>query len=208
MLDLTLNTEDKENFITKVFLKDEGSKLVVQFADSHLEERDFTVQELNAVFAFMEEQYHQYKVDYVKRCHSGIVQATIKSILEALLAVGGIYLTSSISMPDILKMMIIMTIICGSLYFQQIWSLKAKCCSYLLRKMNVVETFLSHKEDFKIKVLDPNTNEIEDWYLLTLSGIDEIEDARFVSSLASSLSDDVRVEESLKTTMALKKKMK
>lgn len=208
MLDLTLIAADRKNFITKVYLKEDENKFVVQFADSHTIEKDFTVCDLNETLHSMEEQYQQYKVPYVQKCSSVIMNATLKSILEVFVAIGSIYITSTIPMPDALQAILVLAIVCGSFYLQKLWSLQAKCCEYLIRKIKVVETFLAHKEDFKIKVLDPNTDAIEDWYLLTLSGIEEVEDARLVTSLASSFTDEIREEESLKTTMVLKKMMK
>lgn len=201
MINMAPNKEESSKFITNFYLKDDFSKFVIRFADDRIEERKFTFDEMNKVMLEMENQFYSYESNYTESCRRMIFDSTLKSILELLVAVGGIYFTSSINIPNVLKIAIILSIFCYSFYTQKILSLKSKIGSYCLKRVAIIREFLENKESFKIKFLNPKTNQIEDWYLLNLSGIDEIYDSKLVTDLSSIINDDLKEEESLKMTL-------
>lgn len=64
MIDLTTRTEDKDKFITKIYLKEDNPKYCVVYASGRTEEYDFTIHNFNATLLTMERQYHEYKEEF------------------------------------------------------------------------------------------------------------------------------------------------
>lgn len=207
MINLALNDDDKKNFITAVLLDENGDNLSIIYADNHVVEEMFDVDRLNDIWCLMEEQFWKYKDDFVKRCNKESLQAILKSIFESILAVGSLYFTCSIEMPIVLKGLIIIFISWISIYYQRIWSLESKINNYLVNKVGIIERFLENKDKFKIQITDSRDGKKHDWYLLTLSGIDEVPDIRTLNLIGKSLTTEVKEDERKNTERFLSKKM-
>lgn len=207
MINLALNDDDKKNFITAVLLDENGDNLSIIYADNHVVEEMFDVDRLNDIWCLMEEQFWKYKDDFVKRCNKGSLQSILKSVFESILAVGSLYFTCSIEMPIILKGLIIIFISWISIYYQRIWSIESKINNYLVNKVGIIERFLENKDKFKIQITDSRDGKKHDWYLLTLSGIDEVPDIRTLNLIGKSLTTEVKEDERKNTERFLSKKM-
>lgn len=57
MIDLTLNTKDRDSFITKLYLKENSNKFVVRYASGRLDEQDFTVHNFNVMLYRMKNNF-------------------------------------------------------------------------------------------------------------------------------------------------------
>lgn len=208
MINLTTEEKDKDSFITKVYLKEESPKYCIQYASGRIEEQDFSVHNLNATLLIMESQYHQYKEAFFKDQAKKANKAVLDKLIEGLLAIIGIALTISIDMSQIIKLFISLIIVVASIFYQKSKTLENAECGRNIDVLSITETFLANKEQFKIRVMDPITHTEEDWYLLTLSEIELLQNKREVTLLANTITDEMRVEESQTTTATLKKKWK
>ncbi len=208
MIDLTSKEEDKKNFITKVALKEGTSDYIIYYADGHEESKLFTIPSLNETFMNMEKQFFEYKDEFTKREFDVAKKATLKKLMEAIMALASVYLTTAIDMPDFLKVLIIMLVAVGSVCYQRTQSDVEHMARNNINVILTAEEFLAHKDKFNIKITNPSNGKEEDWYLLTLSDIEEVYEPRLVSKLASSITPDVCDEERHITEETLKLKMK
>lgn len=208
MIDITKNTEDKDKFILGVALKDDENKYVIKYASGRSENCDFTVSSLNQVLGLMEEQYLEYRDDYIKEILKENKRATMKQLIEALLAILGVYLSASMPLPNILKILIICVLVVSSMCYQKEQSEKVDYNRYAAGVILSADEFLKMKDNFKVRIVDPNTGLEEDWYLLTLSDIQAIVDPKLVGKIAKTITPDMKEEEEHNTTEILEKRMK
>ncbi len=208
MIDITKNTEDKDKFILGVALKDDENKYVIKYASGRSENCDFTVSSLNQVLGLMEEQYLEYRDDYIKEILKENKRATMKQLIEALLAILGVYLSASMPLPNILKILIICVLVVSSICYQKEQSEKVDYNRYAAGVILSADEFLKMKDNFKVRIVDPNTGLEEDWYLLTLSDIQAIVDPKLVGKIAKTITPDMKEEEEHNTTEILEKRMK
>lgn len=208
MIDITKNTEDKDKFILGVALKDDENKYVIKYASGRSENCDFTVSSLNHVLSLMEKQYLEYRDDYIKEILKENKRATMKQLIEALLAILGVYLSASMPLPNILKILIICVLVVSSMCYQKEQSEKVDYNRYAAGVILSADEFLKMKDNFKVRIVDPNTGLEEDWYLLTLSDIQAIVDPKLVGKIAKTITPDMKEEEEHNTTEILEKRMK
>lgn len=208
MIDLTTRPEDKDKFITKIYLKEENPKYCVVYASGRTEEYDFTFHNFNATLLAMETQYHEYKEAFFYAQAKMANKAALNKLIEGLLAILGVALTVSIDMSEVIKIFISLIIVVGSIFYQKMKTIENAECGKKIDVLATTEAFLANKEQFKIKVLDPITNTEEDWYLLTLSDIELLDNKHQLSLLGATITDEIRAEESKNTTATLKKKWK
>lgn len=208
MIDITKNAEDKDKFILGVALKDDENKYVIKYASGRSENCDFTVSSLNHVLSLMEKQYLEYRDDYIKEILKENKRATMKQLIEALLAILGVYLSASMPLPNILKILIICVLVVSSMCYQKEQSEKVDYNRYAAGVILSADEFLKMKDNFKVRIVDPNTGLEEDWYLLTLSDIQAIVDPKLVGKIAKTITPDMKEEEEHNTTEILEKRMK
>ena len=208
MIDITKNAEDKDKFILGVALKEDENKYVIKYASGRSENCDFTVSSLNQVLGLMEEQYLEYRDDYIKEILKENKRATMKQLIEALLAILGVYLSASMPLPNILKILIICVLVVSSICYQKEQSEKVDYNRYAAGVILSADEFLKMKDNFKVRIVDPNTGLEEDWYLLTLSDIQAIVDPKLVGKIAKTITPDMKEEEEHNTTEILEKRMK
>lgn len=208
MIDITKNAEDKDKFILGVALKEDENKYVIKYASGRSENCDFTVSSLNQVLGLMEEQYLEYRDDYIKEILKENKRATMKQLIEALLAILGVYLSASMPLPNILKILIICVLVVSSICYQKEQSEKVDYNRYAAGVILSADEFLKMKDNFKVRIVDPNTGLEEDWYLLTLSDIQAIVDPKLVGKTAKTITPDMKEEEERNTTEILEKRMK
>ena len=208
MIDITKNAEDKDKFILGVALKDDENKYVIKYASGRSENCDFTVSSLNHVLSLMEKQYLEYRDDYIKEILKENKRATMKQLIEALLAILGVYLSASMPLPNILKILIICVLVVSSICYQKEQSEKVDYNRYAAGVILSADEFLKMKDNFKVRIVDPNTGLEEDWYLLTLSDIQAIVDPKLVGKIAKTITPDMKEEEEHNTTEILEKRMK
>lgn len=206
MIDLTTREEDKNNFIIKVYLKENMPQYCVQYASGRIEEYDFTIHNFNATLSIMERQYNAYKEEFFNMKAKEANRAVLDKFIEGLLAVVGIALTTCLDMSIAIKILISLLIIISSVFYQKHKTEENAECGRLIDVLAITENFLKNKEQFKISVVDPITKTEEDWYLLTLSDIETLEDKIQVTLLAKTITDEIREEESQNITASLKKK--
>lgn len=206
MIDLTTRDQEKDLFITKVYLKEESPKYDVIYASGRQEEFDFTIHNFNATLLTMENQYHTYKENFFYEKAAAANKAALHKLIEGLIAIIGIALTVSLDMSGIIKLFISLIILTCSIFYQKAKTKENAKCGRLIDVLAITEAFLANKDQFKIRVIDPLTQTEEDWYLLTLSEIETLEDKREVMVLGSAITDEIREEESINTTTTLKKK--
>ena len=207
MIDLTLNTKDRDSFITKLYLKEDSNSFIVRYASGRLEEQIFSIHNFNMMLHKMEEQFLQYREEYVK--YNARLQSKMhaEKLIEALLGLLGVYFIANIPVPEFIKMLLAAILFLASLYFQTTRShVINHCCDYL-NTVNIASEFIEMKEKFKIKITDPVSGLEEDWYLLTLSGIEEIYSIAELKNLTKIITPEVVEGEKEKTQNELQRIM-
>lgn len=205
MIDLTTNAKDKDSFITKVFMDDESPFYHVIYASGREEVRDFSVHNLNATFLMMERQFLEFKDEYLDKIEQYRLKLNIAKLKECFLAIVGIFLTTAMPFPGILKAIIDLIIIICSLYYQKNKSKALVVCNSSENVIAVASEYLKSKSNFITKVYDPKTKSEEDWYLVTLSEIEEFASPRQLSLIGNGLNSSIKEEEAQRTNKVLKK---
>ncbi len=208
MIDITKNEEDKDKFILGVALKENINSYLINYASGRQEERPFTIRSLNEVIMMMERQYLEYRDQYVEKVFDENKNATLKKLIEALMAVAGLFLTATIPLPKVLQIIIIMILAVGTICYQRKQSDIINDNRYNVNVILTADEFLKRKEDFKIKVIDPNTNLEEDWFLLTLSDIQNVLTPKLINKIADGITPEIKEEEKYNTSEILKMRMK
>lgn len=208
MIDITLKDEEKDSFITRVYLKEGSDKYVICYASGRQEEVLFSIPNLNESFLKMEQQFLEHKDSFIDSSLQTARRANLNKLIEAFVAVGALFITSVIDIPMLLKVLIIMISALFTLCFQQQQSALVADIENNLRVVSTAEEFLKRKNDFIIKVTDPMTNLEEDWYLLTLSDIESLYNPEMIKQLADTITPEMKKEESMLTVETLKKRMR
>ncbi|MDE5888857.1 MAG: hypothetical protein K2H20_02435, partial [Bacilli bacterium] len=206
MIDLTTREKDKNNFITKVYLKEDTPKYCVQYASGRIEEYDFTIHNFNASLSLMEQQYHAYKEEFFYKKAKEANLAAINKLKEGVLALVGIVLTTCVDMSIAIKILMSLLIVVCSVFYQKSKTKENAACGRAIDVLAITEKFLANKEQFRISVTDPITNTEEDWYLLTLTDIEAIENKLQVTLIGSAITEEIKEEESKNVVATLKKK--
>lgn len=205
MIDLTTRHEDKDFFITKVYMKEDSNLFYIHYASGRVEERPFSIHNLNATFAQMEEQFKQYKENYLNRVIEVKKKTCLNQLLELLGSIGAIFLTTNMDMPLEFKLVIDMIIVLFTLWYQYKNNLKDGICNTSINVILTAEEFLNNKEMFMTRVINPKTNEEEDWYLVTLSEIEEFVSSKQLMLIGRGLTPEVKMDEADRTNKVLKK---
>lgn len=207
MIDLTLNTKDRDSFITKLYLKENSNKFVVRYASGRLDEQDFTVHNFNVMLYRMEEQFLEFKNDYIKNNLRIQGKYQLKKLVEALLAILGVYVTVNLPIPGIIQGILIGVLAIYSFLYQVEASRVIDYGRVTLGIVNLADKFMEMKDKFKIKITDPKSGEEEDWYLITLSGIEQINGLGHLNFLEDILTDETKEFERQKTEDVLENRM-
>ncbi len=205
MIDLTLDEKDKDNFILKVYFKEDSPNYFVQYASGREEQFVFSVHNINMVLYRMEGQYRQYRDDYVSRVLKVRFQAVLRKLIEALTALLGVVFTSALPIPSVCKFITAMIILVLSLYYQKRQTFIEKASNSSLNTIEIIDEYLKNKDQFKLTVVDPVTKKEEDWYLVTLSNIQEFFEANLLTKFGAVLTDEIKAEEGDRISKELKK---
>ncbi len=207
MIDLTLNTKDRDSFITKLYLKENSNKFVVRYASGRLDEQDFTVHNFNVMLYRMEEQFLEFKNDYIRNNLRIQGKYQLKKLVEALLAILGVYVTANLPIPGIIQGILIGILAIYSFLYQVEASRVINYGRATLGIVNLADKFMEIKDKFKIKITDPKSGEEEDWYLISLSGIEQINGLGHLNFLEDILTDETKELERQKTEDVLENRM-
>lgn len=207
MIDLTLNTKDRDSFITKLYLKENSNKFVVRYASGRLDEQDFTVHNFNVMLYRMEEQFLEFKNDYIRNNLRIQGKYQLKKLVEALLAILGVYVTANLPIPGIIQGILIGILAIYSFLYQVEASRVINYGRATLGIVNLADKFMEMKDKFKIKITDPKSGEEEDWYLISLSGIEQINGLGHLNFLEDILTDETKELERQKTEDVLENRM-
>lgn len=207
MIDLTLNTKDRDSFITKLYLKENSNKFVVRYASGRLDEQDFTVHNFNVMLYRMEEQFLEFKNDYIRNNLRIQGKYQLKKLVEALLAILGVYVTANLPIPGIIQGILIGILAIYSFLYQVEASRVIDYGRATLGIVNLADKFMEMKDKFKIKITDPKSGEEEDWYLISLSGIEQINGLGHLNFLEDILTDETKELERQKTEDVLENRM-
>lgn len=207
MIDLTLNTKDRDSFITKLYLKENSNKFIVRYASGRLDEQDFTVHNFNVMLYRMEEQFLEFKNDYIRNNLRIQGKYQLKKLVEALLAILGVYVTANLPIPGIIQGILIGILAIYSFLYQVEASRVIDYGRATLGIVNLADKFMEMKDKFKIKITDPKSGEEEDWYLITLSGIEQIDGLEHLNFLEDILTDETKELERQKTEDVLENRM-
>ena len=207
MIDLTLNDKDRDSFITNLYLKENSDKYIVKYASGRLEEQLFSVHNFNASLYRMEEQFLEFKNDYIMNNLRIQGKFQLKKLVEALLAILGVYVTVNLPIPVIIQGILIGILAIYSFLYQVEASRVVDYGRATLGIVNLADKFMEMKDKFKIKITDPKSGEEEDWYLITLSGIEQINGLRHLNFLENILTDETKELERQKTEDVLENRM-
>ena len=207
MIDLTLNEKDRDEFITNLYLKDGDSKYVVKHASGRIVEENFSIHNFNQRLYKMEEQYLQFREEYVKNNLKlqGKVQA--RKLIEALIAILGVFLSVNLPLPEIIQGIIVCLLSIYTFLYQVAYS---KIINYSRTNVEVVriaDRFLEMKDKFRISITDPKSGQEEEWYLFSLSGIEQLYGIEELNFLSEYITDDVKNSEREITENVLKRVM-
>lgn len=207
MIDLSLNTKDRDSFITKLYLKENSNKFVVRYASGRLDEQDFTVHNFNVMLYRMEEQFLEFKNDYIRNNLRIQGKYQLKKLVEALLAILGVYVTANLPIPGIIQGILIGILAIYSFLYQVEASRVINYGRATLGIVYLADKFMEMKEKFKIKITDPKSGEEEDWYLISLSGIEQINGLGHLNFLEDILTDETKELERQKTDDVFENRM-
>ena len=207
MIDLSLNTKDRDSFITKLYLKENSNKFVVRYASGRLDEQDFTVHNFNVMLYRMEEQFLEFKNDYIRNNLRIQGKYQLKKLVEALLAILGVYVTANLPISGIIQGILIGILAIYSFLYQVEASRVINYGRATLGIVYLADKFMEMKEKFKIKITDPKSGEEEDWYLISLSGIEQINGLGHLNFLEDILTDETKELERQKTEDVLENRM-
>lgn len=207
MIDLTLNDKDRDGFITQLFLKENTNKFIVRYASGRLKEQDFSIHNFNQTLYLMEEQFLKYREAYVKNNLRIQSKVQAKKLVEALIAILGVVVTVNMPIPEIVQGIIVGILALYTFLYQVEASHIIDYGRAGIEVVNTADKFLKMKDDFKITITDPKSGKDEEWYLVTLAGIERICGLGHLEFLSEVLTEERKNEERTETEEVLKKKM-
>ena len=207
MIDLTLNEKDRDEFITNLYLKENSNKFIVRYASGRLDEQNFTVHNFNVMLYRMEEQFLEFKNDYIRNNLRIQGKYQLKKLVEALLAILGVYVTANLPIPGIIQGILIGILAIYSFLYQVETSRVIDYGRATLGIINLADKFMEMKDKFKISITDPKSGQEEEWYLFSLSGIEQLYGIEELNFLSEYITDDVKNSEREITENVLKRVM-
>ena len=174
MIDLTLNKEDKNKFITNVLMAVTGECFFIVYADGSFEKKDFNIESYNEVLLQMEREYFQYKEAYIKQLNHRRLINSIKIITVDLISIISFYFSLSIDVEDLLKIALSFLIAITGIFIHQQINERLQEISDETAILSLMEEFIKRKEEFALDVVDKETGENKKWYVVNLSNIYKI----------------------------------
>lgn len=201
MLDLTLNKEDKDSYITNVKYNEDGTYTVV-YASGREEISPFTIHNYQVALFRMENQFKEYGDEYVTRVwNNGPIRAFL---LATMLIADAFYLNYiCTSGPNVFNILLI-----SLMLLQQIprfieFFIGLKKHLFAKKKVEVIKEYLGSKHQFSVPVEDKNGQK-EEWYLVDLGNIDQFEDVKALNDYVLTLTSEVKEEHSISLTKKFK----
>ena len=155
----------------------------------------------------MLEQFLEFTNDYIRNNLRIQGKYQLKKLVEALLAIMGVYVTANLPIPGIIQGIIIGILAIYSFLYQVEASRVIDYGRVTLSIVNLADKFMEMKDKFKIKITDPKSGEEEDWYLISLSGIEQINGLGHLNFLEAILTDETKELERQKTEDVLENRM-
>ena len=206
MEDITIREKDQKDYITRIELNDDVKSFKVIYADGHEETKEFTsVHNYNVYLHLMKDQFRRYEKDYTKFLHERIKDALFKGLVELVLSLEAIIITSRTMDTGLLQTAIIVLTVAFSLGYLGKKLKEISFAGNSLGYLNDVEKFISLQEKIKVPITDPVTGKEDYWYLGNLSDINYDSKVGLYEYYASSLEDEEVVEEESARIMGMLK---
>ena len=202
MFDLTLDKDDKDSYIVDVRVNDDGTYTVV-FASGREENFDFSIHNFQVELYRMEQQYEKYGKDYLEKVYPN----------------GGIR-TALLGMILLVDVTVIKNMIEDGVSFSYIWCLayglyvllsrgipqikQRKLFVEAKKKIAVLKKYFETREELKVQVVNPYTEQREDWYLVDLANIDQFDNVKEYDEYVSTLTVEKKSEEAQKLSLKFK----
>ena len=187
-------------------MNDNGTYTVF-FASGRKETYPFSIHNFQVELYRMEEQFLEFKNDYIRNNLRIQGKYQLKKLVEALLAILGVYVTANLPIPGIIQGILIGILAIYSFLYQVETSRVIDYGRATLVIINLADKFMEMKDKFKISITDPKSGQEEEWYLFSLSGIEQLYGIEELNFLSEYITDDVKNSEREITENVLRKVM-
>ena len=202
MLDLTLNSEDKDSYITNVKFNEEDGTYTVTYASGREETCPFSVHNYQVELFRMENQFNEYNEEYLTRVwNNGPIRAFL---LASMLVADAFYINYICNVgPNVVNILLLSMMVLQQVprfidFFQGLKKyLRAK------KKVEIIKEYLGNKKQFSVPVLDKNDKE-EEWFLVDLGNIDQFKDVKELNDYVLTLTPEVKEEQGISFTKKFK----
>lgn len=202
MFDFTLREEDKDSYIVDVHINDDGT-YTVKCASGREETYDFSIHNFQVELYRMEDQFEQFSKGYLERVYPA-----------------GKMRTALLGMLLVVDVMTFKNMLEEGFTFSGVWCLaygmyvllgrgipqlkQRKLYVEAKKKLAVLKRYFESREDLKVQVVNPNTNDNEDWYLVDLGNIDQFKSVKEYDKYLSSMTPEKKEEEAQKLSLKFK----
>ena len=206
MEDITLRKDDQKKYITKIELNDDVKSFKIKYADGHEETKEFSsVHNYNVYIHQMKEQFYRYGNNYYDFLHKQIKESIIKGLIELVLAIEAIIITSRSMDPGVLQTAILILTVLFSLGYIGRKLIEISFAGNSIGYLKDVEEFINIQEKIKVPITDPVTGKEDEWYLGNLSDINYDSNIGLYKFYATCLEDEEAKEEESARIMSLLK---
>lgn len=201
MLDLTLNKEDKDSYITTVKYNEDGTYTVV-YASGREETSPFTIHNYQVALFRMEKQFKEYGDEYVKRVWNN---GPMRAYLLAMMLIADAFYINYIctSGPNVFNILFLSLMILQQIPRFIEFFIGLKKHLFAKKKLEVIKEYLDNKHQFSVPVEDKNGQK-EEWYLVDLGNIDQFEDVKALNDYVLTLTSEFKDEQGISLTKRFK----
>ena len=201
MLDLTLNKEDKDSYITTVKYNEDGTYTVV-YASGREETSPFTIHNYQVALFRMEKQFKEYGDEYVKRVW---YIGPMRAYLLAMMLIADAFYINYIctSGPNVFNILFLSLMILQQIPRFIEFFIGLKKHLFAKKKVEVIKEYLDNKHQFSVHVEDKNGQK-EEWYLVDLGNIDQFEDVKDLNDYVLTLTSEFKDEQGISLTKRFK----
>ena len=206
MMDISMGKDEKAYYITNVKMKDDGEHFIVFYADGHTVEHEFSAHNFNVYIYRMKHQILDNRWTYVATQNFIASMAVVKEFRTLMLSITGLFITSSIPMPAVLKAIITIIVVLYNVGYTFKRILEILDAYIKLGKYKSLEDFVNIMEDFRIDIIDPVTGHEEDWYLVNIGDIEPDTNIENLKLKAMTLTPEIKKEEGKRISELIKER--
>ena len=191
MMNMATTNEEASKFITNIGVTEDGKQFVLTFGDGHVEYSEcVTEHNYNFYLNRLEKQFLDYKEKFGKAMGEFYISVITKRFIATFSSIIGIFLTCSVDIHIVMKIIISLLIIFGALVSRISCNIKLMELDQTLDKVKIMDYLQKHMNKYYGKIVDEETGEIKETQVINFNNVDMFLSIESMDAMYEALTSD------------------